>query len=199
MSAPPADRPAEAVDRSAMRGVSGMVAGMTLFVASETVFFAVFFGVYATAYTSARVWPPPGVTPPELLLPSLGIGALLASGVLMGRAVRAVRTSEARVHPWLAGTLAGAVLFAATLVTGSGGLLSGMGPGIYGSLFYVIIGLELAHVAGGAVLIGLVLSRGRGELALRPDPVRAAAIYWYFVVALGVVVYLVLYLAAGGM
>ena len=192
------DRPAEAVDRTAMRGVSGMVAGMTLFVASETVFFAAFFGVYATAYTSARVWPPPGTTPPELLLPTLGVGALLAGGAAMARAVRAVRTPAGRVQAWLAGTLLGAVLFAATLVTGTGGLMSGLGPGIYGSLAYVIIGLEVAHVAGGAVLVGLVMSRGRAELALRPDPVRAAAIYWYFVVALGVVVYLVLYLAAGG-
>jgi len=60
----------------------------------------------------------------------------------------------------------------------------------------MIIGLELAHVVGGAVLMGVVLGRTwTGELALRRDPIQSAAIYWYFVVVLGVVIYVVLYLA----
>ena len=54
----------------------------------------------------------------------------------------------------------------------------------------------LAHGLGGVVLLGLLLVRMRtGELALRRDPVQAAAIYWYFVVVLGVVLYAVLDLA----
>jgi cytochrome c oxidase subunit 3 len=78
-------------------------------------------------------------------------------------------------------------------MTGTG---FGIGDGIYQSLFYVMTGLELAHGIGGAVLLGLLLVRLRtGELGLRRDPIQAAAIYWFFVVVLGVVLYAVLDLA----
>jgi cytochrome c oxidase subunit 3 len=101
--------------------------------------------------------------------------------------------------PWLGVTLACAVAFVALLAAGYQGLEFGVGEGIYESLFYMITGLELAHVVGGVALLGLVLARGwAGELALQRDPVQAAGIYWYFVVALGAVIYLVLYLAPAG-
>jgi heme/copper-type cytochrome/quinol oxidase subunit 3 len=48
------------------------------------------------------------------------------------------------------------------------------------------------------VLLGLVVARARsGQLALAREPLVAASIYWYFVVVLGVVIYLLLYVAAG--
>jgi heme/copper-type cytochrome/quinol oxidase subunit 3 len=72
-----------------------------------------------------------------------------------------------------------------------------IGAGIYQTLFYVLLGLELAHAVGGLALLGLIGVRAlTGELALRRDPVQAAAIYWYFVVGLGVAMYVVLYLGA---
>ncbi len=53
------------------------------------------------------------------------------------------------------------------------------------------------QIVGGAVLLAVVLARAwSGELALRRDPVQSAAIYWYFVVGLGAVIYAVLYLGA---
>jgi heme/copper-type cytochrome/quinol oxidase subunit 3 len=73
----------------------------------------------------------------------------------------------------------------------------GIGDGIYQTLFYVLLGLELAHAVGGVALLGLVGTRAwTGELALHRDPVQAAAIYWYFVVGLGIVLYVVLYLGS---
>ena len=184
-------------DQRAVRSASSSVTGMTIFVASEAVFFAAFFGVYANSYTNATTWPPPGMTVPSLMLPTVAVGVLLASGATMAQCMlRAHHTDYPRgVAPWLGATLVGAVAFAALVALGLLDVDLSAGAGIYQSLFYVIVGLELAHVVGGLVLLVLVLVRAaNGELELRRDPVQSAAIYWYFVVALGVVVYLLLYL-----
>ncbi len=189
----------QVLDRQAVRAAGSPVTAMTIFVASEAVFFGAFFGVYMTAYTSEHDWPPAGVASPSLVLPSIAAAVVLASGVAMAQAMRRVRRPDypRGVMTWLGVTLFCAVVFAAMLAVGYRGLGFGIGQSIYGSLFYVITGLELAHVVGGIALLALVLVRGRtGELALHRDPVLAAGIYWYFVVALGVVIYLVLYLAA---
>src|SRR5262245_45878919 len=193
---------AELIDRQAVRSASSSVTGMVLLVASEAVFFAAFLGIYAVSYTRARVWPPAGIATPSLVVPSIGGVVLLVCGAAMAQAMRHALRREYKPACTLRGwalALFGAVVFAVLLAFRYADLPFSVGQGIYGSLFYVIIGLEFAHVVGGAVLLGVVLTRTwTGELALRRDPIQAAAIYWYFVVVLGVVIYAVLYLAGVG-
>jgi cytochrome c oxidase subunit 3 len=197
----PTDPAPAVLDRQAVRSASSAVMAMTLFVASEAVFFGAFLGIYASAYTASEVWPPGNVRSPSLSLPTLAALVLLASGGSMALALRSTRRAEGLrdALPWLWTTLVGAVAFVVLVAAGYPGLGFGIGQGIYQSLFYIITALALAHVAGGIVLLLLVLARARsGELALQREPLQAAAIYWYFVVALGVVIYLLLYLAAAG-
>lgn len=189
------------LDLTAVRGASSAVMGMALFVASEAVFFGAFFGIYASAYTQAGVWPPAGVITPSLGLPTVATLVLLASAVSMALAQRGARRGNSLQHSlrWLSVTVACAVGFVALVAAGYPGLQFGVGEGIYQSLFYTITAIALAHVAGGIVLLFLVLARARaGELALHREPLQAAGIYWYFVVAVGAVVYLLLYLAVAG-
>jgi heme/copper-type cytochrome/quinol oxidase subunit 3 len=190
---------AELVDRQAVRSASSSVTGMVLLVASEAVFFAAFLGIYAVSFTSAKVWPPRGIELPSITVPSIGVVVLLASGGAMALAMRHALRREFRrgaLLGWLVAALIGAVAFGVLTAIGYADLPFSVSQGIYESLFYMIIGLELAHVVGGAVLLGVVMGRTwTGELALRRDPIQAAAIYWYFVVVLGVVIYAVLYLA----
>jgi heme/copper-type cytochrome/quinol oxidase subunit 3 len=194
----PVDR-AELIDRQAVRSASSSVTGMVLLVASEAVFFAAFLGIYAVSYTRARVWPPAGIATPSIAVPTAGVVVLLVSGTAMAQAMRHALRPEYRravMLRWLAAALVCAVVFGVLLAIGYSDLPFSVGQGIYESLFYMIIGLEFAHVVGGAVLLGVVMTRTwTGELALRRDPIQAAAIYWYFVVVLGVVIYAVLYLA----
>jgi heme/copper-type cytochrome/quinol oxidase subunit 3 len=195
----PAGPAPDLIDQQAVHSASSSVTGMVLFVASEAVFFAAFLGIYATSYAAARVWPPAGLAGPSLVLPTIGVVVLLVSGAIMGQARRVAHRADypRGVMPWLTAALACAVAFAVLLVIGYADIPFGVGQGIYESLFYMIIGLELAHVVGGAVLLGVVVLRGwAGDLALRRDPVQSAAIYWYFVVGLGVVIYAILYLGA---
>jgi heme/copper-type cytochrome/quinol oxidase subunit 3 len=190
---------AELTDQRAVLSASSSVTGMTLFVASEAVFFAAFFGVYASSYTGASTWPPANVATPPLVLPSIGVAVLLVSGVCMAIGLRTLHRPgyPASLAPWLVATGLGAAAFTALTAAGMVELDMNIGAGIYQTLFYVLLGLELAHAVGGMALLGLVGVRAwTGELALRRDPVQAAAIYWYFVVGLGVAMYAVLYLGA---
>ena len=190
---------AELIDRQAVRSASSSVTGMVLLVASEAVFFAAFLGIYAVSYTRARVWPPAGIATPSIAVPTIGVVVLLVSGAAMAQAMRHALRREYRrasMLRWLAVAVVSAVVFGVLLVIGYADIPFSVGQGIFESLFYMIIGLEIAHVVGGAVLMGVVLARTwTGELALRRDPIQAAAIYWYFVVVLGIVIYAVLYLA----
>jgi cytochrome c oxidase subunit 3 len=190
---------AELVDRQAVRSASSSVTGMVLLVASEAVFFAAFLGIYAVSFTAAKVWPPAGIETPSITVPTIGVVVLLASGGAMALAMRhALRREYQRgaLLGWLTAALACAVAFGVLTAIGYASLPFSVSQGIYESLFYMIIGLELAHVVGGAVLLAVVMTRTwTGELALRRDPIQATAIYWYFVVVLGVVIYAVLYLA----
>src|SRR2546429_7118724 len=99
----PVDR-AELIDRQAVRSASSSVTGMVLFVASEAVFFAAFLGIYATSYAAVRVWPPAGLAGPSLVVPTIGVVVLLASGAALGQAMRLTRSPEypRGVVPWLA-------------------------------------------------------------------------------------------------
>jgi heme/copper-type cytochrome/quinol oxidase subunit 3 len=192
---------AELIDRRAVRRASSSVTGMVLLVASESVFFAAFLGIYAVSFAAARTWPPAGITTPSIGVPTVGVVVLLLSGAAMAQAMRHAHRPEFRrgiMLRWLAAALVLAVAFGVLTAIGYATIPFGVGQGIYESLFYMIIGLELGHVVGGAVLLGLVMARTwTGELALRRDPVQAAAIYWYFVVVLGAVIYVVLYLGSG--
>ena len=59
----------------------------------------------------------------------------------------------------------------------------GIRDGIFGSLFYVMTGLHMAHVFGGVVFLVLVLLQGiGGQLSdASHDSLEAGAIYWHFV------------------
>lgn len=190
--------PAELVERHAVRAASSAVMAMTLFVASEAVFFGAFFGIYASAYTATKVWPPADVAIPALRLPTISTAVLVFGGLTMMLAQRGARRDDfpRRSVPWLWATLASAVAFLVLVLQSLPGTHFGIGQGIYESLFYTITVLAMAHVFGGVVLLTLVIARARaGELALQREPLQAASIYWYFVVALGVVIYLLLYVA----
>jgi cytochrome c oxidase subunit III len=192
-------RRSELVDRKAVLASSSSVMGMTLFVASEAVFFAAFLGIYASSYADAKSWPPIGLKAPSLVLPTIGVLVLIATAGTMAMNLRTLRRPDypRGLAPWLAATGLGAVIFTVLVAVGLAQLGMGIGDGIYQTLFYVLLGLELAHAVGGVALLGLVGTRAwTGELALHRDPVQAAAIYCYFVVGLGIVLYVVLYLGS---
>ncbi len=183
-------------DERAVASTSSSVLGMVLFVASESMFFAAFFGAYVTSYVNNKVWPPNNTPAPTAALPGAAVVVLALSALLLQFAIRAGRRGEpSAVNRWLGLSLLAAAVTVALLVAGYGDVGFGLKAGIFASLFYLMTGLGLAHVAGGVVLLGLVAWQGiSGRLALvRYQPLQAASVYWNFVLVLGLVIYVVFY------
>lgn len=189
-----------AVDRRAVQQTSNAVLGMLLFVISESMFFMGFIAVYFTAYSAATVWPPRAVPIPSMGLPTAAVAVLILSVATMALAARASRRREhALIVRWTGATLALAVAFAVLLGLSYHGLGIHADTDIYGSLFWVLSVVALAHVIGGIVFFVLVLTQASaGELELRQDPLRAASIYWNFVAVIGIFLYALFYLANAG-
>jgi heme/copper-type cytochrome/quinol oxidase subunit 3 len=171
-------------DERAVRGTSSPVMGMVLFVAGEAMFFAAFFGVYFSIRTSASVWPPKNIGVPELPIPAALTVILVSSSVVLQLGVAALRRGRSTTFRSLLGlTILLGACFLALQAYDYSRLSFGVRDGIYPSLFYVMTGLHMAHVAGGVVLLALVMGQAvTGQLAPeRHDPLEAAAIYWHFV------------------
>jgi cytochrome c oxidase subunit 3/cytochrome c oxidase subunit I+III len=176
--------------------------GMVLLVATESTMFAAFLASYFyLRFVHGGPWPPPADEVPGLFWPSIGTGILIAGCVplfLAGRA--AARRSGAGVSGlalvvvWLTGL---AFVAFQALDWRAEWPASTLTKDAYGSLFYVITGLHVAHVAVGLLMLLMLIARalvgpaglpGRGQVGI-------VAIYWYFLVVLAVAIYLVVYLS----
>jgi cytochrome c oxidase subunit 3 len=184
-------------DERTVRRTSGPVLGMVLFVASEAMFFATFFGAYFTIYSVNPVWPPAGFPRLEPELATVLTVVLVSSSVTLQLGVRAIRRDRVRALLFWVGLtiLLGAAFLGLQLYDYS--LLGfGVRDGIFGSLFYVMTGLHMAHVFGGVVFLVLVLLQGLGGQLSHAshDSVEAGAIYWHFVDVVWICLFTTFYL-----
>jgi cytochrome c oxidase subunit 3 len=171
-----------------------------ILLAGETMLFAGFIGAFLVYKLSAPFWPPPGLPRLPLAVTWANTLVLLASGVTMNLAVRAVRRNRvARLRLFLAITaLLGAIFLAVQgsewvrLIAHGLRLSSGM----YGATFYTLIGLHGFHVLCAVVwLLGVLVAAILGRFtALRHGAVEICAIYWYFVCAVWPLLFYLVYL-----
>src|ERR1700687_407643 len=177
--------------------ISNAQLGLLLFIAFETMIFVGLVTAYYVLRSAQLAWPPPD-------MPRLPIGVteiitvmLTFSAVTMRRTVRAGSAAGLR-----SALVATAVLGVGFLgVQGSEwvrlirqGLT--LSSGSYGSIFYTLIGLHALHVVGAVVwlLAVLAITQRRGFLPQRHAGVQLCAMYWYFVCALWLVIFGVVYL-----
>ena len=171
-------------DERVVRQTSGPVLGMVVFVASEAMFFATFFGAYFTIYSVNPVWPPAGFPRLEPELATVLTVLLVASSVTLQIGVRAIRRDRTRAMlVWLGLTILLGAGFLGLQLYDYSLLGFGVRDGIFGSLFYVMTGLHMAHVFGGVVFLVLVLVQGLGGQLTHAhhDSMEAGSIYWHFV------------------
>ena len=181
----------------APRELSGPVMGMVLFVASEAMFFAAFFGGYFTIRANESVWPPPGIPHLKIDIATILTVILVISSAAVQMAVRSTRRGEMRrAVVWLAVTIGLGLTFLALQLYDYSQLGFGLKDGVFGTLFYVMTGIHMAHVVGGVVFLGLVLGQAAGGV-LSPehhDSLAAGAIYWDFVDVVWLCLFTVFYL-----
>ena len=179
------------------REMSGPILGMVLFVASEAMFFAAFFGAYFTIRAASPAWPPKGIPHLEIGIATVLTVILVSSSFVLQQGVRAIRRGDGRgLQAWLAGTLGLGISFLALQLYDYSQLGFGLKDGIFGTLFYVMTSLHMAHVFGGVVFLGLVFTQARtGQLSRsRHESLEAGAIYWHFVDVVWLGLYAVFYL-----
>ena len=174
--------------------------GMVMALASWTMLFGSLFFAYAILRLRADSWPPDGLEALPRLLPLLNTLVLLASSVLLHRGVR----PEADAHfgallRALKGTLAlGSLFLVLQLAVWIPLWRSGfrIDSGVYGSIFYGLTVFHALHVLAGLVaLLVLVPGARKGRYRSgRQSAVRLSAMFWHFVDAVWVVMFVAVYL-----
>ncbi len=173
--------------------------GMVVFLGGWAMMFAGLFFAYGAVRLKAPVWPPEGEGHLPTLLPFVNTIVLIASSAALVLALRAVRTAHPRaLVRWLALAFAlGAAFFAMQIVVWRRMWLEGLQPdsGIYGSVFYGLTAFHALHVVVGLVGLATLLPRaiaGRFTVA-RHTPVRMWGMFWHFVDAVWLVMFLTVY------
>src|SRR5579885_640631 len=170
-----------------------------ILLAGETMLFAGFIGSFLVYKLGAPFWPPPGLPRLPIQITWANTFVLLASGVTMHLAVRAVRRNRlARMRLMLGIT----VLLGTTFLVVQGrewvrliehGLH--LTSGTYGATFYTLIGLHGFHVLCAVIwLLGVFVAALLGRFTVfRHSAVEICAIYWYFVCAVWPVLFYLVY------
>jgi heme/copper-type cytochrome/quinol oxidase subunit 3 len=173
---------------------------MVLFIASETAVFACFLAsYYYLRFIHRTPWPPAGDPLPHLFWATLGTAVLVASALPLFAANRAAARERSGgagaliVVVWLMG----AFFMLAQFLDWTGEYPSTtLSKDAYGSLFYTLAGLHLAHIVLGLFMLINLIARALPVSAghLRKGPLGVVSMYWYFLVVIGVAIYLTLYL-----
>ncbi len=185
------------------RPLSNAKLGVLILLGAETMLFVGLIGAFLVFRMGNVTWPPLSID--NIQLPRLVTGIntvlLIISGYTMFLALRAVqqdRIKQLRNFLVFTGTLG--LLF--LVVQGSEWVqLIGKGltlqSGVYGGIFYVLIGCHAVHVLGAviwlAIVIGMAIA-GRFSSA-NFTGVETCTIYWIYVVALWPILYILVYLA----
>jgi cytochrome c oxidase subunit III len=144
--------------------------GLLVFMGATAMLFAALLLAYAILRAQAPVWPPPGAPPFPRAAAGLNTLLLAAAGI----ALRRWRAAAAALG---LGFLAGQLVLWRHLVA------IGLGPAgghtaLLGQIFLALSALHALHVAGG--LVALAVARRR---------VRVISMYWDFVLALWLILY----------
>lgn len=170
--------------------------GMIFLVTIESVVFATFGTTFLYFRFSAPEWPPPGIDPPDLLLPTLNTVVLICSSLVMAWADQGIKKGDVkRLKVGLAFAMALGVLFLVLKVVEYAAVDYYWHTNAYGSIVWTIVIFHSAHVLSvllkGAVVEVLAF---RGHFtAERNLGVQINGIYWHFVVVIWIPLYILLY------
>ena len=182
--------------------VPNAVLATLIFVATEAMYFASLLSAYMVIRShEVGGWRPPGDVRLPVAATAVNTAILLTSGVLMllavraqGRAQQANQASGQALRYWLGATVLGTlfVVFQGYEWVRLAALGLTLTSGIFGSVFFLLIGSHGVHALGGVlVMLRLLISLARGELS--HDAARGMAVFWTFVVGLWPLLYALVY------
>ncbi len=171
--------------------------GVLAMIASEVLFFANLIVGYLYLRVRAGQWPPEGIEPLELLLPTINTAILLSSALPMHGAHLAIRRGDRK------GMQIGliiAIILGSIFISGQAWEYThapfSLKSGTFGSTFFTLTGFHGLHVIVGIIIMLTCFIRSlRGAFNKEHHfAVESAAMYWHFVDAVWVVLFGVLYL-----
>jgi cytochrome c oxidase subunit 3/cytochrome o ubiquinol oxidase subunit 3 len=170
---------------------------MVCLIVAEAAIFVIFVVAYVFYIGKSLTGP----TPKDVLeLPILTTICLLSSSLTVHAAVSALRQGKQRLCSfWLASTvLLGSIFLAGTayewydLIYHHGLTIR---TNLFGTTFYSLVGLHASHVVIGLIMLSLALwfSLSGSMRQEHSEKLEALSLYWHFVDAVWVVVFLVVY------
>ncbi len=180
-----------------MKLLSRVIVAMSCLILAESAIFIIFFVAYVF-YIGKSIT---GPTPREVLeLPIFSTICLLSSSLTVHFAVSALHDAKRSMCSlWLGLTvLLGGIFLAATarewyqLIYHDGLTIK---TNLFGTTYYSLVGLHATHVVVGLFMLSLTLLFSlRGELTSgHTERLEVLSLYWHFVDAVWVVVFLVVY------
>jgi cytochrome c oxidase subunit I+III len=169
---------------------------LTLVVTEAALFGYLLFAYLYLASQSAQRWPPDGL--PKLGMSGLNTALLLVSSVFVWLAGLFVRRARQRIaFAMLAVAIALGVAFVVIQFGEWRDHPYGLSSNLYGSLYFTITGLHIAHVIAGLVmLVCLAVWTAFGYFDGRRDaPLMIGGLYWHFVDIVWLFIFSVLYLS----
>ena len=170
--------------------------GIVLLLAIESTVFGTLIASYFYLKMGEPSWPPAGVSDPDLLLPTINTGILLASSIPMYLADSGVTKGKLGRLRWgLAGALVLAIAFLVLKVVEYSAVEYAWDDHAYGSVVWLIIGFHSAHVISLVLKTFVMLALAwKGYFNERRNlGITVNGLYWHFVVAVWVPLYVVLY------
>jgi cytochrome c oxidase subunit III len=170
--------------------------GMVWFIAAELALFGTFLASYFYLRFQASSWPPGEVEDPDLVIAAIMTALLLSSSVPMWFAERGIKRGDVgALRLGLALSMALGLAFLGVATYEFATATFSWRTDAYGSLFLFITGFHAAHVVGGLLMNGFVQARaGRGHFdGEHHAAVEVTALYWHFVDAVWIALYVALY------
>jgi len=171
--------------------------GMVCLIVAESAIFLIFVVAYIY-YVGKSL---SGPTPAQVLeVPIFGTICLLSSSITIHFAEAALSKSNLRVfRMYLAGTVLLGLIFLMTTAQEWYRLIFEKGltvrTNLFGTTYYSLVGLHASHVIVGLIMLSLVLifSLAGRVTEEHSSKVETIALYWHFVDAVWVVVFLTVY------
>jgi cytochrome c oxidase subunit III len=170
--------------------------GMFLLVTIESVVFATFIASYLFLRFVAPEWPPAGIAPPELLLPTINTIILIASSAAVYWGDNGIKKGDVmRLKLGVGAAALFSALFLVLKVVEYSDVKYYWDSHAYGSIIWTMIVFHSAHV-GSVLLKGLIVLvlafRGHFD-AERHLGAQINGLYWHFVVGIWIPLYFTIY------
>lgn len=172
--------------------------GVVGFLAIETTMLVICFVSYFYLRDRVTDWPPPPTALPDLLVPTINLFVLLISVVPMYLVDRAAkRLDKRKTLIWMIVSILIGIVFLVLRAFEFTALNVSWDTNAYGSIVWTIIVIHTFHLVSEVVetmVIAIIMGKGHTEPKYFVDATDNA-LYWYFIIAIWIPCYVIVFLA----